>query len=233
MKDLKNRQPGASATCKDGVHEQCTPSPNGRISIGSTASFGRHVIAPLLGKFVRAYPNIELELSLDDRPLEADTRQFDVVFRNGMIADSRTISRQLSPTEMALVAAPSYFDVHGFPETPDDLVNHKAVNFRLWNGELLEWQFNVDGSPRQYLAAGALTFNDVDLVLQAVLNGAGMAQLPACQVAEYVRSNRLVIALSKYAPQDAGHYFCYERRQNLPAHVQAFMAFITDEFRAP
>ena len=60
-----------------------------------------------------------------------------------------------------------------------------------------------------------------------------MAQLPVCQVAEHVRSNQLVVTLSRYAAQDAGHCFCYERRQDLPAHIQAFIAFIADEFLAP
>ena len=149
MKYLKDWQPGASVTCKDGMPEQCTPSPNGRINIGSTASFGRHVIAPLLGKFVRAYPNIELELSLDDGPLEVGTKQFDVVFRTGMSTNSHTVSRQLSPTEMVLVAAPAYFEIHGFPETPDDLVHHKAVNFRLFSNGSLTLTDRRDGIWRQ------------------------------------------------------------------------------------
>lgn len=206
--------------------------PRGLVRISSTVGFGRKVVAPLLEKFMKAYPDIAIDLLLDDRPTDFASEQIDVAFRNGRIEDSSIIARQLIPMQMVLCAAPSYVAVHGLPQTLEDLCHHECINFRISSGRVFEWEFKVDGHMRKYLPTARLMFNDSDLVLQAVLQGWGIAQIAGYQVCDHIAAKELVVALARHAPDDRGHYICYLSRQHLPARIRVFIDFMTEHIRA-
>lgn len=206
--------------------------PRGLIRISAAVGFGRKIVAPLLEKFADAYPEIVIDLLLDDRPIDLVSERIDVSFRNGRIEDSSIIARQLIPMQMALCAAPSYVARHGLPQSIDDLGRHECINFRFASGRLFEWEFNVDGRVQKYLPTSRLTFNDADLVLRAVLNGSGIAQMAGYQIRDHLASNELVVALAKHVPEDRGHYICYLSRQHLPTRIRIFVDFMTEQIRA-
>jgi DNA-binding transcriptional LysR family regulator len=206
--------------------------PRGLVRISSAVGFGRNVVAPLLDKFMMAYPDISIELLLDDRPTDFASEQIDVAFRDGRIEDSRIIAKQLIPMQMALCAAPSYVKTRGLPKTLEELSEHRCINFRFSSGRVFEWEFKVDGCMRKYLPTGGLTFNDTDLVLQAVLRGWGIAQMAGYQICNHVAANELVTALAQHAPDDRGHYLCYLSRQHLPTRIRVFIDFMTEHIRA-
>ncbi|WP_373377738.1 LysR family transcriptional regulator [Cupriavidus nantongensis] len=206
--------------------------PRGLLRISATVGFGRKVVAPLLESFVKAYPDIAIDLLLDDRPTDFASEQIDVAFRNGRIEDSSIIAKQLMPMQMALCAAPSYVARHGLPETLDDLAHHECINFRLSSGRIFEWEFKVDGIVRKYLPRARMTFNDADLVLHAVREGWGIAQMAGYQIRDHVANNELRIALARHAPDDRGHYICYLSRQHLPTRIRVFIDFMTEQIRA-
>ncbi|WP_239511522.1 LysR family transcriptional regulator [Burkholderia sp. JP2-270] len=206
--------------------------PRGLIRISSAVGFGRKVVAPLLETFANAYPDIVIDLLLDDRPIDLVAERIDVSFRNGRIEDSSIIARQLIPMQMALCAAPSYVARHGLPQHLEDLARHECINFRLASGRVFEWEFNVDGRVQKYLPTSRLTFNDTDLVLRAVLSGSGIAQMAGYQIRDHIASNELVVALAKHVPDDRGHYICYLSRQHLPTRIRIFVDFMTEQIRA-
>ncbi|MGO4307103.1 LysR family transcriptional regulator [Cupriavidus sp. RAF12] len=206
--------------------------PRGMLRISATVGFGRKVVAPLLSDFVAAYPEIGVDLLLDDRLTDFASEQIDVAFRNGRIEDSSIIAKQLIPMQMALCAAPSYVKARGLPHTLEDLSLHECINFRFASGRVFEWEFKVDGHLRKYLPAARLTFNDSELVLRAVLQGHGIAQLPAYLVCDHIAAEELVMALARHAPDDRGHYICYLSRQHLPARIRVFIDFMTEKIRA-
>ncbi|NYH14232.1 DNA-binding transcriptional LysR family regulator [Paraburkholderia bryophila] len=181
---------------------------------------------------MKAYPDIAIELLLDDRPTDFASEQIDVAFRNGRIEDSSIVAKQLIPMQMALCAAPSYVEAHGLPHTLEDLCQHECINFRFPSGRVFEWEFKVDGRVRKYLPTARLTFNDADLVLDAVLQGSGIAQIAGYQIRDHIAENELVVALPRYAPDDRGHYICYLCRQHLPTRIRVFIDFMTEEIRA-
>ncbi|MBB5502209.1 LysR family transcriptional regulator [Paraburkholderia sp. MM5384-R2] len=205
--------------------------PRGLVRISSTVGFGRKVVAPLLEKFMKAYPDVAVDLLLDDRPTDFASEQIDVAFRNGRIEDSSIIARQLIPMQMALCAAPSYVEAHGLPHTLEELCQHECINFRISSGRVFEWEFKVDGRARKYLPMARLTFNDADLVLDAVLKGSGIAQMAGYQIRHHIAANELVVALARHAPDDRGHYICYLSRQHLPTRIRVFIDFMTEQIR--
>jgi len=206
--------------------------PRGLVRISATVGFGRKVVAPLLDKFVRAYPDIAVDLLLDDRPTDFASEQIDVAFRNGRIEDSSIIAKQLIPMQMALAASPAYVAEHGLPQSLDELPRHECINFRFASGRIFEWEFKVDGIVRKYMPKARMTFNDADLVLHAVLEGWGIAQMAGYQICDHLASQELVVALQRYAPDDRGHYICYLSRQHLPTRIRVFIDFMTEQIRS-
>lgn len=206
--------------------------PRGQLRIGSTVDFGRKVVAPLLSRFHDAYPDIAVDLVLDDRPADFAADQIDVAFRNGSIADSSIVAKRLVPMPVALCASPAYVERHGLPATLDALSEHDCINLRGASGRVAEWEFEAEGQPRKYLPAARLSFNDADLVLRAVLEGRGIAQMAGYQIREHIERGELVMALPQYAPQGQAHYICYLCRQHLPARIRVLIDFVTEQIRA-
>jgi DNA-binding transcriptional LysR family regulator len=206
--------------------------PRGQLRICATVGFGRKVIAPLLQGFSARYPDISLDLLLDDAPTDFTADRVDVSFRNGRMEDSQVVAKQLIPMQMLVCASPDYARAHGLPRSVDDLAGHRRINFRLASGRVDEWEFKVDGLPRKVALRATRTFNDEDLVLQAVLDGQGIAQMAGYQACEHLRSGRLVACLGQHAPDDRGHYVCYLSRQHLPTRIRVFIDYMTAQTRA-
>ncbi|WP_412529566.1 LysR family transcriptional regulator [Burkholderia lata] len=206
--------------------------PSGTLRVSSSNSFGRNVVAPLLLKFSETYPDISVDLLLDDKPADFVTDQIDVAFRDGYLEDSSIIAKRLIPMRMIVCASRSYAQKRGLPTTLDELQQHDCINTRAATGRVNNWEFETAGQIRKYLPTSKLTFNDADLVLKAVLDGHGIAQMPAHQIWDYVRRDELVMTLTQHIGTDRGHYICYLSRQHLPARVRIFVDFMTEHVRS-
>jgi DNA-binding transcriptional LysR family regulator len=206
--------------------------PKGQLRIGATVGFGRRVVAPLLAGFRARYPELVIDLLLDDRATDFTSDRVDVAFRDGPLEDSQLIARRLVPMQLLVCAAPAYVQAHGLPREIDELGAHACINYRTAAGRIADWEFKLDGHKRKLLPSSRCTFNDIDLVLESVLRGEGIAQLPGYLVSEALREGRLVDCLTPYAPDDRGHYLCYLSRQQLPTRVRVFIDYITEAVRA-
>jgi LysR family transcriptional regulator for bpeEF and oprC len=205
--------------------------PRGQLRICSTPGFGRKIVAPLLRGFHAQYPDITLELLLNDRLADFTADRIDVSFRDGRMEDSEIVARQLIPMQMIVCASREYACIHGLPRDVDELADHRCINFRLASGRTREWEFKIGGLSLRRLPLARQTFNDPDLMLQSVLDGQGIAQLPAYQVRDLLGDGRLVSCLTRYAPDDGGHYICYLSRKHLPARIRVFVDYMIEHTR--
>jgi DNA-binding transcriptional LysR family regulator len=205
--------------------------PRGHLRISSAVGFGRKVVAPLLGEFRATYPDVSIDLLLDDKQTDFISDRVDIAFRNGRMEDAQIIAKQIIPMQMLVCASPKYQDAHGLPQTMDDLVDHQCINLRS-SGRICDWEFKVDGQARKFLPHAKVTYNDPDLVLQAVLDGHGIAQMAGYLVCDSLRSSALVACLAHQAPDDRGHYICYLSRQHMPSRMRVFIDFMTTRIRA-
>jgi DNA-binding transcriptional LysR family regulator len=205
--------------------------PRGHLRISSAVGFGRKVVAPLLSEFREQYPEITFDFILDDAPADFTAGRIDVAFRNGRMDHNQVIAKQLIPMEMLVCASPEYIAEHGLPQSITELPEHRCINFRFASGRIFEWEFKVNGQLEKFLPKGVQTFNDADLVLQAVLNGEGIAQMAGYQICDHLRSGRLIACLGGYIPDDRGHYICYLSRRQLPMRIRAFIDFMTSRIR--
>lgn len=206
--------------------------PRGQLRISSAVGFGRKVVAPLLGEFRAAYPEVSLDLVLSDKPTDFVADRVDIAFRNGRMEDAEIIAKPIIPMETLVCASQAYVQRHGLPESVEDLAHHQCINFRLPSGRISEWEFSVDGQPRKFLPRAALTYNDTDLVLRAALAGEGIAQMSGYLIGDALKIGALVPCLAQYAPDDGAHYICYLSRQHLPSRMRVFIDFMTAKIRA-
>ncbi len=206
--------------------------PRGQLRISAAVAFGRRIVAPLLNDFRERYPEIAIDLLLDDRSVDFSRDRVDVAFRNGRMEDSQVIAKRLMPMSMLVCASPAYLRAHGMPRRVEDLAGHTCINFRTASGRILEWEFKVAGRIQKFLPSSTCTFNDDELVLQAVLDGQGLAQMGGFQISEHLRAGRLVACLAQHAPDDRSHYLCYLSRQQLPARIRVFIDYMTTAIRA-
>jgi len=206
--------------------------PRGHLRISAATCFGRRVVAPLLNEFQGAYPEVTIDLSLSNRPTDFIADRVDIEFRNGRVEDAQIIARQVIPMQMLVCASPAYRQAHGLPTTVEALTQHQCINFRHASRPVSEWEFKVKGELRKFLPQARLTYNDADLVLQAVLDGQGIAQLPGYMFCDALRRGALVPCLEQYAPDDRGHYICYLSRQHLPTRMRTFIDFMVEKIRA-
>jgi len=206
--------------------------PRGHLRISAPVGFGRRVVAPLLGEFRTAYPDVTIDLLLDDKPTDFTSDRVDIAFRDGRMEDAQIIARQIIPMPLLVCASPAYQAARGLPATVDALAEHDCINFRYTYGRIFEWEFSLGGQPRKFLPPAKLAYNDVDLVLQAVLDGHGIAQLPGYLACESLRRGALLPCLAAYAPEQSGHYMCYLSRRHLPPRMRVFIDFMTMKIRA-
>jgi Transcriptional regulator len=205
--------------------------PRGHLRIAAMAAFGRKVIAPLLHEFLDLYDGVNVELLLVDRDVDLTSGQIDIAFRHGRMGDSQLIARRVSPLEMRVCASPGYAQKRGLPSTVDDVLGHDCINFRYGPGRASEWEFKDEGGNRTISPAGKVTYNDLELVVQAVLDGQGIAQIPAYLADEHLQNGDLVSCLDGYAMQEQGHYICYQSRQHMPTRMRVFIDFMADRIR--
>jgi len=229
----ENCQPGVERIVQalEDMRELRNGPPRGHLRIHSSPGFGRKVISPMLPGFHARHPCITLELLLDDRPADFTADRIDVAFRDGRMEDSDIVARQLIPMQMMVCASPAYAGAHGLPRRIEDLDAHHCINFRTASGRLREWEFKVNGLGSRRQVPAQHIFNDMDLILQAVLQGQGIAQLPAYLVCDRLRNRQLVACLARHAPDDGGHYLCYLSRKHLPARIRVFVDYMTEHIR--
>jgi DNA-binding transcriptional LysR family regulator len=206
--------------------------PRGRLRVCSTTGFGRKVVAPLLNGFYATYPEIALDFILKEGPVDFTSERIDVAFRDGKLDDSQVIARQLIPMQMVVCASPEYASAHGLPSTLQDLEMHHCINYRLASGRIAEWEFKVGGVSQKVSIRAQHIFNCAELMVQAVLDGRGIAQLPAYQVVALLRERRLYACLAQFSPDDRGHYACYLSRKHLPNRIRVFIDYMTEQIRA-
>ena len=201
--------------------------PAGTIRIVAADYAITHVLWPKLKKFLPKYPEIKVELILDNGLTDIVTERYDAGVRMGEHLAKDMISARISPDfGLAVVGTPAYFEKHTKPKHPKDLVAHTCINFRLpSSGGLYAWEFEDNGRELKIRVDGQLAFNNIFNALQAVLDGFGLAYIPEEIVRPYIADGRLVRVLQKFSPVWDGYHLYYpSRRQSSPAFVAVLEA---------
>ena len=182
------------------------------------------VLWPLVNEFCRRYPGVAPDVQLDDRIGNWVQDRVDVGFRIGAHADEGVIARRLFPLQLIICATPGYLEGHGFPNSLDDLAAHRCSVFRHpGTGRLLPWSVKVDGETVLRDVSPALSTNDSELEVEAVLSGQVIGSLTNISAAAHIRSGRLVPLLSEHVADNLSVFVYYGSRTAQPSRVRAFI----------
>lgn len=199
--------------------------PAGTIRITCTDDAIELYLRPMLSGFLKNYPDITLELFVDYGFTNIVEQRFDAGIRLGEAISKDMIAVRISPDwRLAVVCAPAYFERCAPPKTPHALTEHACINIRHRpSGAIYAWEFENDGQPFTVKCEGQLVFNSIVHVLNAAVDGIGLAYVPEALAAPYLADGRLKEVLSDWCPYFQGFHLYYpNRRQTSPA----FAAFV-------
>ncbi|MBI1776272.1 MAG: LysR family transcriptional regulator [Proteobacteria bacterium] len=205
-------------------------APRGRLRVNAPMSFGFLHLAPALPDFLARYPEVEIDMAMNDRFVDLVEEGFDVAVRIGRLADSSLVARKLAPMRRTLSASPAYLERSGVPKTPDDLEGHDCLCYsNLTRSE--EWRFvGTDGRPWSVEVEGRFRVNNGDALRAAALKGLGIVNLPSFIVGGDLQAGALVSLLAEYIPQDTAIYAVHPHARHLSPKVRAFSDFLAERF---
>jgi DNA-binding transcriptional LysR family regulator len=185
------------------------------------------VIEPLIAPFLAAYPEISVDMVSEDSRMDLVDGRFDAGLRIGERIERDMIAvRIVEGIHLTCVASPRYLDSHAAPRTPHDLRAHECVRVRThWDGAIHPWEFREDGKPLEVVVQGRLIVDDLALALRAAVADAGIAYLGRPMSAPYTSDGRLVTLLEEWCSTLSGVYIYYPSRRQVPAPLEAFVAF--------
>jgi DNA-binding transcriptional LysR family regulator len=202
-------------------------SPSGLLRLNIPA-VGQALLEPVLPGFVEAYPEVTLELFVEDRSADIVAEGFDAGLRLGeMISPDMVAVRLTPPSRFAVVGAPGYFARRGRPERPEELGAHACINFRQSRGALYRWEFEEGEREFEIAVQGPLIVNGSALMLSAAVSGLGLAYTMADTVAPLVDEGLLETCLEGFMPENPGFYLYFPSRAQVMPKLRAFIDFVT------
>jgi DNA-binding transcriptional LysR family regulator len=203
--------------------------PAGTIRITAGEHAAMSILQPALGKILPQYPEIKVEIIVDYGLTDIVAERYDAGVRLGEQVAKNMIAVRIGPDmRMAVVGAPSYFEHHEIPKSPQDLPAHNCINMRLPTyGGLFPWDLEKDGREVNVRVEGQLVFNNVGLRIASALEGLGLAYMPEDLVLPYVAEGRLTRVLDDWCPSFSGYHLYYPSRR----HVASAFAILVDALR--
>jgi DNA-binding transcriptional LysR family regulator len=203
--------------------------PTGKLRINAPVSFGSHTLAPRLPLYMKAYPQVEVDLTLNNREVDLVNEGFDAVFRVGTLSDSGLIARPLRPYQMALCAAPSYLASHPPLITPHDLQAHECLCFAHTE---LRTQWSLLGPQGSVVVqvTGRMTADHGDPILQAAFAGMGILMQPLDLVQSALADGRLVRVLPAYEVPSRPMHVLYAPDRRVTPKLRTFLDFAISSF---
>ncbi|HEX6591148.1 MAG TPA: LysR family transcriptional regulator [Moraxellaceae bacterium] len=208
--------------------------PSGLIRMNSSRVAARLLIEPHMGEFLARYPRLRLELVMDDGFSNIVADGLDAGIRLGESLDEHMVAVPVTPPlEMAIIGAPAYFERHGVPQTPADLMQHNCLAYRFTSsGTIDRWSFtSPDAHTVVFDPQGNAVFNDDDSMLRAALQGVGLVQHIDLCVRQHLDEGSLVRVLASWCKPFPGFYLYVPSRAQLPAKTRALMDFLIEKRR--
>lgn len=203
----------------------------GVLRLSSTPAFARQRLAPLMPDFLHAHPALRVEFVLAATPPDLFEQQIDVSFQSGNIPDSTLVARRITVARWRLCAAPAYLKVSGTPRTPEDLPQHRCLNF-LPGSYRSRWQMRRGAKVESFEPKALIAANNGDMLCALAVSGMGIARLADYHIANEVESGQLVTLLDDFELDREPIYAVYPSKRHLSARVRVFLDFVGERLAA-
>lgn len=206
-------------------------TPRGALRVSVPVSFGISQLSAPIGRFLTEYPDISVNLVLDDKYVELVAESFDLAIRIGKLEDSSLKARKLAESRLLMVASPDYIAKFGDPQRMEDLSEHKLLHYsNLATGNF--WRFRTKtGEERHIRVGGQLTANNGESLMKSAEESLGIARVPSFILGDAVKTGRLVEILADAPPEMLGIYAIYPPGRFTQPKLRAFIDFLVDNFK--
>lgn len=204
---------------------------SGTLRINTLSMAAKRLIAPRLGRFARAHPDVVLDIVIDDALSDIAGEGFDAGIRVGNRLQKDMVAVRMTPdVELLAVASPEYLARHGEPRTPADLSRHACINWRFpGSGRIAGWEFSKKGKTVEFFGEGSVISNHQDIIVPAALQGLGILYAyNDDDIAEALRDGRLRRVLADWSPTVPGLYLYYSSRRHMLPGLRAFIDCMLD-----
>ncbi|KAA3452212.1 LysR family transcriptional regulator [Mesorhizobium sp. SARCC-RB16n] len=208
-------------------------SPRGRLRVSTSILYGRMFLVPVLGDFIRRYPDILLDVSLTDTVVDIAGGQADVGVRFGPLSDGALTTRKLGETHKVIVASPNYLSRRGTPKVPEDLLEHDCLGFNFRRAAPT-WPFRKNGRDYSLTIKGSVESNNGETLGQLASEGVGITRVGTETVQDQIRSGALVPLLEEFNPGDVEEINAvFVGGSHTPVRVRRFVDYLVEALRQP
>lgn len=204
--------------------------PRGLLRVNAPVTFGANVLVGAIGDYLRDYPEVHVELSLNDRVVNLVDEAYDVAIRIGNLPDSSLVARKLAPYRMIACASPGYLEAHGTPRTPAQLGAHNCMGF-MYSAAQKHWQFTDRGETSNVQINGNFKVNSGQALRTAALHGMGIIVQPEVLLADDLASGSLVRILPNHHLPSQSMHVVYPSSRNMTLKMKSFIEFIVQRYR--
>ena len=198
--------------------------PTGRVRLVAPRLAAKMIVAPKLEQFTREYPDVVLDITTDDSPLDLVAGRYDAGIHLGEFIERDMIGTRVSPDQRAaIVSSPRYFESHPAPKSPRDLPHHRCINIAMGSAGVYKWEFEKGSQAPVVGVSGPLLVDDMDMTIRAAMDGVGLAFSLEEYVAPHLASGALVRVLDDWCPPFAGFFLYYPSRRQQPAALTALI----------
>lgn len=202
----------------------------GLLRVGTSVAFGRRVVVPLALEYMRRHPQVQLDLSFEDRYVDLIAQGIDVAIRMGKLADSSLGARYLGANPWSMVASPGYLKKHGTPKRAQDLSAHVALIYSSVVGDEFWRMHTPRGEPVTVPVSGRFRSNNLSAVLAAARDGLGIALMPRYVASESLATGKVREVLGDHALPEQEIHAVFPSPKLVPGKVSGFVAFLQGRF---
>jgi DNA-binding transcriptional LysR family regulator len=204
-------------------------TPSGTLRINTSAGAARMIMTPIILEYMRRYPDMNVMLVTEGRLVDIVGQGFDAGIRIAEAVPQDMIAIPIGgDVRMVVVGSPAYFEGRGQPTVPADLLKHRCIRARMATGAIWHWEFEQRGEAVAIDAPGALTLDEMTLMLEVALQGAGLAYLSEWSVRDHIAAGRLIPVLDAWSPPYPGLCLYYPGRRHVPAGLRALIDLIRE-----
>ena len=214
----------------DNVVQMRQTEAQGLLRVGSSVAFGRRVLVPLVLDFMKQHPQLQVDLTFEDRYTDLVAQGIDVAIRMGKLADSSLGARFLGTNPWLMVASPRYLKKHGAPKRPADLSGHETLIYSSVQGNDVWRVVSPRGEATTVPVTARLRSNNLSAVLAAARSHLGIAALPWYVASDSLASGAVVEVLKGHSLPEQEIHAVYPSPKLVPGKVQAFVAFLQGRF---
>jgi len=214
----------------DGIEQDLTnvsQGPRGKLRV--SLPIAGMLMMPTIGGFMKAYPEVQLDLEFTDRLVDVIDEGFDAVIRSGGARDTRLVGRKLGEYRLILVASPAYLERQGTPRVPEDLMSHACLHHRFANsGKFERWPLRRHGKDAGAMGPAAVIVNTIEPLICLAEQGLGIACLPDFAIQRQIKEARLRTVLDEFVQHSGSFDVLWPSSRYMPPKLRSFVDYVAE-----